>query len=91
MQSRTLIETNSDVAMHRQAVIRAQNVPVVETALRSLLSHEAELPAAGVHHAAVFGSVARVSQPRALISTFSSSLIPKRASVSMTLWASNCA
>jgi predicted nucleotidyltransferase len=45
--------------MHRQADIRAQNIPILETALSSLLSHEAELRAAGVRHAAVFGSVAR--------------------------------
>jgi predicted nucleotidyltransferase len=45
--------------MHRQADTPAQNVPILETALKSLLSHEAELRAAGVRHAAVFGSVAR--------------------------------
>jgi predicted nucleotidyltransferase len=59
LQSRTLIEANLGIALHRQADIRAQNVPILETALRSLLSHEAELRAAGVRHAAVFGSVAR--------------------------------
>jgi predicted nucleotidyltransferase len=59
LQSRIRIEANLGIAMHRQADIRAQNVLILETALRSLLSHEAELRAAGVRHAAVFGSVAR--------------------------------
>ena len=45
--------------MNRQADNSAQHDPILETALRSLLSHEAELRAAGVRHAAVFGSVAR--------------------------------
>ena len=59
LQSRTPIEANFAIAMHRQADNSAQNDPILKTALRSLLSHEAELRAAGVRHAAVFGSVAR--------------------------------
>ena len=59
LQSRTPIEANFVIAMDRQADSSAQHDPILETALRSLLSHEAELRAAGVRHAAVFGSVAR--------------------------------
>ncbi len=50
---------NTVLVMHGQAALDSHNIPILETALKSLLSHEAELRAAGVSHAAVFGSVAR--------------------------------
>ncbi len=45
--------------MPQDAVTAAQSVPSLEGALGVLCAHEPELRAAGVLHAAIFGSIAR--------------------------------